>query len=278
MAAATDKILVRGRGWFNQLKEVDKEPMERISQVVTTGDELELTILNDLTNKICYYDHGPAISLFEIETFTKQLCKNIKELKNDENEIFAYMVTAMARAKDDNYVITNLCILVLKPPYLVCLKFGNPGNVRYLMHLYNHVLYTLGDSNIRPFPYSPESIPVFRRMYENLKNEMIKAEEKRIIRDFSGFSESMLKEQYDYSKDISDSVENSKQYTEAINVLADKVQEAQQALQAETEIVRQKFDLISDKMLNDPKKEKGGKDTKKLNLPELQNKNKPPNT
>jgi len=275
MAAASDKIIVRGRGWFNQLKQVDKEPMEKISSVVTTGDELELTILNDLTNRICYYDHGPAISLFEIETFTKHLCKNIKELGKDENEIFCYMLTAISRCKDDNYVLTNSCVLILKPPYLVLLKFGNAENVKYLIHLYNHVLYTLGDPLSRPVPYSEASMPAFRSMYENLKKDMISAEEKRVLRDFSGFRESMKKEVYQYSQDIATSTDNTKQYTEAISLLADKVIEAETQLQADTEVVKAKFVNISDSMLG------GGKDKNqhkgKLNLPELHKKD-PPQT
>jgi len=269
MASTDNKIVVRGRGWFNQLKQVDQEPMERISQVVTTGDELELTILNDLTNRICYYDHGPAISLFEIETFCKQLCKNIKELKNDEPEIFSYMITAIARSKDDNYVIKNICMLILKPPYLVCLKFGNPDNVKYLIHLYNHVLYTLGDTNMRPMPYSAESLPAFKAMYENLKKDMLKAEESRIMKDFGGFRESLTKEIYDNQKDLVDSTDNTKQYNQAINILTDKVIESQKVLDAEAETAQTKFISLSESMFKvnagKGKDKKGGK----LSLPEL---------
>jgi len=272
---ADGKIVVKGRGWFNRLKEVDEEPMQKISQVIMTGDELEINILNDLTNKICFYDHGPALSLYEIDSFCSQLCKSVKELKGDEKEIFSHMLCVIASRKgEENYVLNDTCMMILKPPYLVLLKFGNPTSVRYLLHLHNHVLYSLGteQKNQRPTPYNEKAYEAYRQVFEGLKQDMIDAEQQRIIRDFSGFKEALKKEQYGYAQEICKTTENTKKFSQALAVLAEKINEAQESLLVHEKEAMDQFAIVHSKMISGQGLGRGKADDGGLDLPELREK------
>jgi len=148
--ALTKKVTIKHRGFFNRLQEVEDKSMEQLNDYIMTGDELEVNVLNDLTQKICLYDHGPSITLFELQSFCTTLCQSVKELQKDEKEIFSHMFCAIARCKDTNFTLRDTCIMLLKPPYCVLVKFGNATTCKYLFHLGNHVLYSMGNSKDRP--------------------------------------------------------------------------------------------------------------------------------
>jgi len=236
-----------------------------------TGDELDVTVLNDLTNKMCFYDHGPALSLVELESFCSQLCVNISELKNDHNEIFSHMICIISSMQEDDYVIKDGCLMILKPPYCVLLKFGVPKTCRYLIHIHNHVLYQLGAEKCRPVPYKPQSYESYRGIYEGLKEDMINAEEERIKRDFSGFKKALKQEQYEYAKETKENTENTTKYTKALNVLVENINKAQDELTQEEEAVREKVASLNVKML---KGTKFRETSRTLELPELTRDNK----
>jgi len=247
---ALNKVSIKNRGWFSRLQQVDDDSMSKISDLIILGDELEINILNDLTKKICYYDHGPAISLFELENFSRNLVGSIKELKPDHDEIFSQMLCAISQMKEHNYTICDTSLMILKSPYCVIVKFGSTSSCRFLIHLGNNVLYTMGGSEkVRPVPYSPASYSSYKSMYDTLKKDMMRAEESRILENFTGFKESLTHETYKHSQSIKDSTNNSAQYTEAIGVLLGEIADAQQKLYEKEKGLEVQVEHVRNKLL-----------------------------
>jgi len=271
MATSDTRLVVKNRGFFGGLKQANEKSIEQISGLIMAGEELQITLLNDVTNSICFYDHGPAISLFEMETFVRTLCKSVKELAKDEQEIFSHMLCAISEKKADGYTIRDTSVMIFKPPFCVIVKFGSSESCKYLMHLQNHVLYYMGalDKPHRPVPYQSGSYESYRKIFEQLKGDMVKAEEDRIMKNFAGFKESLREEQYEHTKDVKESNENTFNYTKALEKLTDKIDEQQdQLMQAEKDL-EVKRAQVQTKMVGFT----NTKTKKSANLPELQTDN-----
>jgi len=100
---------------------------------------------------------------------------------------------------------------------------------------------------------------------------MIDAEQQRILRDFSGFKEALKKEQYGYAKEIAKTTENTEKFTQALTVLAEKINEAQESLLRHEKVATDQFAMVHMKMIRG---QGHGHQTDDLDLPELQKKNK----
>eukprot|EP01123_Difflugia_compressa_P003700 TRINITY_DN1499_c0_g1_i3.p1 TRINITY_DN1499_c0_g1~~TRINITY_DN1499_c0_g1_i3.p1 ORF type:complete len:271 (-),score=47.05 TRINITY_DN1499_c0_g1_i3:74-886(-) len=241
------KLTIKGRGFWGGLKKVDEEKMEQLSNHIMTGDELNITVLGQLTTEICIIDYGPALSLMELETFVKTVCKQIKELKPDYEELFAQFLMAINFMKEDGYLISNTCVMILKQPHCVIVRFGGTDSCKVLIHLGNHSLYQLGTNKSRPIPYRPGSFKTYEAMYNKLHNAMVEAEQANILSAFSGFEESLSKEKFQSASEMKKSKENTKRTDEAFGILLEELGLLQDKLTENEQNTRAKLESLVQK-------------------------------
>jgi len=154
--------------WFGNPKDVNENALTQIKSFLTIGNEIELKVLTDLTNALCIYEYGPKLSLMELENFISRLCEKIPKFKLKKEELFYQMFNAICFSDDSGFILKDVCIMVFQPPVCVLLQFGEIKTIKFIIHLENNSLYSLG-SGAEPIPFIPETSEILYRKYETLK-------------------------------------------------------------------------------------------------------------
>jgi len=133
--------------------------------------------------------------------------------------------------------------------YSIMFKFGNIDTIRFVIQIDNHVLYEYEmGSNYNTSPYDPSIDPIYEELYRNLKNSMLLKERSRIMKNFSCFEESILKENYELTKELELLKQNTGQYLQATRFLNEKLLENIRIVEEERENF--KHQLSYDEIIN----------------------------
>merc|ERR1711868_270798 len=109
------------------------------------------------------------------------LIKQITCLKPNRKEIFSQLLNMFSNSGRDDYVLKSTCILVRKTPYCIMIKFGSIDKITFILDLDISSLYVLGEGKTTSTPFQEMEYPVYRKMYDDLKEDFLSREHEKVI-------------------------------------------------------------------------------------------------
>jgi len=219
-------------------KNVNEQALSQISSFLTLGNEVELSVVNDLTKAMCVYEYGPALSLLELEHFMNQLTNKVSMLRNHNEELFCQFFNCICDAQAQNFVIRNTCVMIFKPPKCILVKFGQIETIKYVIHLDNNCLYKLG-TNDEPIPFIQDSSQQLKEKYLALKSKVAQKVGLGLLDNLEKFEKSLDESIANSIKSIDETTEHKKKLlgaTSEITVSIEQNYEQSDKLQEEVNV------------------------------------------
>lgn len=149
---ASNQLVIKNRSFLTKaLKTIDIESFANLGSFMKASEEIQITEIGDIVSRMCRVEYGPALCLLDIPTLCKKLARNIREIRDFEDLIFCSLFVAIVNAKEDKYVMQDVCFAIMIPPSCILLEFGMVKKVSYVIHLSNRCLYHLGHFKVTKF-------------------------------------------------------------------------------------------------------------------------------
>jgi len=170
-------VTLKSRNFFNtkiDLEGVEDDRLREITSHIHPSKSLEIEILNKETNKVSIYLYGPLITLFEIKKFCEELVTNVKQFKDDFDQIFFQFYHILLYQRNSGYKLRDRAVLIIKEPYCFVVMFGQVTHVHYVININkNHAYYMGNEEEFVDIPFNPKIVDMIKNNFEEDVKQLI---------------------------------------------------------------------------------------------------------
>jgi len=233
-----------------------------ITSYINVGEQLDVQLFIKTFSNLVLFEYGPVLTLHEIDKFCETLIKQITCLKPNRKEIFSQLLNMFSNSGRDDYVLKSTCILVRKTPYCIMIKFGSIDKITFILDLDISSLYVLGEGKTTSTPFQEMEYPVYRKMYDDLKEDFLRREQERIRSNFASFKESLKKDTKELIEKTELDLHNCGEYEKVISKTLSAANESQTRLKEIESESKEEIRKLNHQMLFIP--DQNSKDKKRL--------------